>query len=381
MSKRFRRKAFLFRVCFLVLAGQVLLLCHRWAEEEQQEHYSVEILPRIHFTPAESNLSLKSSSALITEPSFSSGSQRRDELSDTLWPADTFRNRTLVVVLGSLRCGEAAWKSLYRNVLDVNNADLAVITQAKPKSDNSRHTVSLLQRAKYVWEVPSFTDWADALDLMAGGRAWRERVAEYYTDHESGILGGALNYSGSGAIIFWYRWFLTERIRELNWKSRYDRFVITRSDHFYLCPHDINELDPYFMWVPQGQTWGGVTDRYLVVNASNVLEALNILPPLLKNPSRYSNYLQRKVNTEHFLAMRWREQSLFPDKRNKFPRTMFVCMAREDALTSWKPLGIEVFPGVFTKYHIEFSTSQQACRMSRQERLDFIARKSNLLPT
>jgi hypothetical protein len=269
-----------------------------------------------------------------------------------------------VVVLGSLRCGEAAWESLYRNVLDYNNADLAVITQAKSTTENNHHNISLLQRAKYVWEVPSYTDWADALDLIAEGRAWREQVPEYYVDHEAGILGGALNYSGSGAIIFWYRWFLTERIRELNWTSRYDRFVITRSDHFYLCQQDINKLDPYFLWVPQGQTWGGVTDRYLVVNASDVLEALNVLLPLLKDPSRYSNVLQQRVNTERFLAVRWREQSLFPAKRN--PRTMFLCMNREDALTSWKPLGVEVFPGVYTKYHIEFKSSQRSCRTSRQ---------------
>lgn len=236
MGERFGRKALVFMAYFLVLSGQILLLCRIWAGEDQQEDYNVETLPRIHVTPAH----VKNGSLTVS----SSSAWQKYELVDASLPADASRNRTLVVVLGSLRCGEAAWESLYRNVLDYNNADLAVITQAKSTTENNHHNISLLQRAKYVWEVPSYTDWADALDLIAEGRAWREQVPEYYVDHEAGILGGALNYSGSGAIIFWYRWFLTERIRELNWTSRYDRFVITRSDHFYLCQQDINKLDP-----------------------------------------------------------------------------------------------------------------------------------------
>jgi len=36
-------------------------------------------------------------------------------------------NQTLVILMGNLRGGEKAWKTLYRRVLDINNADLALV--------------------------------------------------------------------------------------------------------------------------------------------------------------------------------------------------------------------------------------------------------------
>jgi hypothetical protein len=36
-------------------------------------------------------------------------------------------NKTLVILIGNLRCGEPAWQTLYQNILDVNSADLALM--------------------------------------------------------------------------------------------------------------------------------------------------------------------------------------------------------------------------------------------------------------
>ena len=82
------------------------------------------------------------------------------------------QNRSLVVIMGSLRGGETAWETLYRNVLDVNDADLALIGIGDPIPTAYQNT-TILARAKYFWNIPEYGNWADAVDLVQG-KGWRE---------------------------------------------------------------------------------------------------------------------------------------------------------------------------------------------------------------
>jgi hypothetical protein len=269
-------------------------------------------------------------------------------------------NRTMVVLLGNLRCGELAWESLYRNVLDVNSADLALVTQ-EPRED--LRTASLFRRAKYVWKVPYFDDWADALDQI-NGSAWREALFQVYHPN-SIVLGGIGGRRGSGAIIFWLRWFLSERIRDLGWTEKYDRFIVTRNDHYYLCPHDLGSLDPSYLWLPTGQNYGGLSDRHLVVSSKDLLQALDILPPVLANPHNYKQLIGRRVaNSERLLSLRWKEEGLFPLVR-RFPRTMFICAMDGDISTLSAIAPNETNEGVHLKYEEEYIDSVRNCNESK----------------
>lgn len=69
-------------------------------------------------------------------------------------------NRTIVFLIGNLRCGEPAWESLYENVLDYNNADLGLVVGS---SDDKYNDASLWKRAKYVFREKEYEDWGDAL--------------------------------------------------------------------------------------------------------------------------------------------------------------------------------------------------------------------------
>ena len=84
---------------------------------------------------------------------------------DIIHPA----NRSLVILMGELRGVEPAWETLYKQVLDPNLADLALLT-----TNNSTHypNSTLMKRAKYVWYYDKYDDWADALDLI-NGTGWR----------------------------------------------------------------------------------------------------------------------------------------------------------------------------------------------------------------
>jgi hypothetical protein len=163
----------------------------------------------------------------------------------------------------------------------VNHADLALCI------GRSNHSSSLYRRAKYVWEFPEFEDWADAIDLIPNSSTWRSKILGKYND-DRGSFGGVKGHQGSGSVIFMARWFAAQHIQRLNLTQQYDRFVVTRSDHYYACRHDLRLLDSQYMWVPKGEDYmGGITDRHLVCNAGQILPALDIFPPIVQFPDKY----------------------------------------------------------------------------------------------
>jgi len=176
-------------------------------------------------------------------------------------------NRTLVILNGSPRGGEKAWNSLYTQVLDMNHADLALAF-----GESSNRNSSLYSRAKYTWEFPEYEDWGGALDQI--GTGWRRWA------NKSNIMGGVNGTKGSGAIIMYVRWFVKEQLqREPGLLDQYDWFVYTRSDHYYLCPHDLQPFkqDPHSLYIPRGEEYGGYTDRHLVAPRALILRALSIV--------------------------------------------------------------------------------------------------------
>lgn len=108
---------------------------------------------------------------------------------------DQKKNRTLVVVLGSLRGGEVAWRTLYERVLDPSMADLALMVGFV---NETKRNSSLYERAKHVWMFREYEDWGDAVDLARGGdRRWRKTHLPHVPP--SGFMGGVGDRHGSGA--------------------------------------------------------------------------------------------------------------------------------------------------------------------------------------
>jgi hypothetical protein len=272
-------------------------------------------------------------------------------------PDISHNSKTLVIIIGNIRGGEKAWKTLYEQVLDVNSADLALmIGETRPEYQNS----SLFGRAAYHWTTPEFDDWGEALDLI-NGTAWRETVMPLMHPHSS-ILGGVnfKKFQGSGAVIFMIRWFLSQKIQELKLTEKYDRFIITRSDHYYLCRHDISHLSNEYLWTPKGSDCGGITDRHLIVSNKYVLKALNVLPLLLERPEKYEDILRiRSGNPEKVLWKSWKLQ-LLKDRHRRFERMMFTC-GEDGDMTRWKKLGELVEEGVRLKYMMEYNISHATC--------------------
>ena len=198
--------------------------------------------------------------------------------------SNTRSQKLLVVLIGQLRGGNYAWDSFSRYILDFYHADLA-LSGPVPK-------ISLptkFQRAKYVW-YENTTDFGGILDIAGNGQSWRNLCIS-----EVQFLGGIENClngtgGGSGGILLAYRFLAAQHIEKLNLISKYDWFMFSRSDYLYLCsPAPLNLFPPNAIYVPQGQRWGGYSDRHMLVSSHLALKALNITVDVTQNWIYYFN--------------------------------------------------------------------------------------------
>ena len=139
-------------------------------------------------------------------------------------------------------------------------ADLAVMTTENATIHPNN---TLIKRAKYFWYHKEYDDWSDAVDLV-GGRGWRTTHLPLFHDwnadahwkkNRSILFGGIKGHDGSGIVFLMMRYFLSQHILASDVLDKYDRFVVTRTDHFYNCTHWFTKCDlkDNTIWVPYGQ--------------------------------------------------------------------------------------------------------------------------------
>ena len=89
------------------------------------------------------------------------------------------------------------------------------------------------------------------------------------------------------SLLFFCRWLLLQGLKQDDVLDRYDRFVITRSDFVWLCPHPpLSVLDRSAIWFPNGEHWGGLNDRHLVVSRTDVVNCLDLIEDILLEPNQ-----------------------------------------------------------------------------------------------
>jgi hypothetical protein len=257
--------------------------------------------------------------------------------------------RLLICVIGSIRGGPIAWKSLLDMVVQPLEAHLAILgRQTHP--DQS----ILFDRAQYTWDdVPEYDDWGEALDMFASPQIqWRAFAAR---NNRSGLWGGAKlsggtrRLAGSGAIIFVLRQYLLERLQFVS--GQYKQVMLTRSDHFYACPHP--RLPAGRIWVPSGEDYVPtaqarlelgtalplrcVTERHVVFPAALAAPVLGVLPWLL-TASRFHAKVDRSglwPNPECALGSAWLAGGVWKRLR-RYPRCMFTVRRATSDRGSWR---------------------------------------------
>jgi len=266
-------------------------------------------------------------------------------------------NEVLVIVIGSLRGGAVAWDSFNENVLDALGADLAYLGP-----DNTSDTFT--RGLAYDWHFDDLLDWGDFFDDLDPSGNWRRMCSER-PKGGSQFLGGVANcQEGSAGILLAYRELAYQRIVRHNLREHYKWFVLTRSDHLYLCPHfPLTDMSQDSIHVVEGEDYGGTTDRHTVMPSKHVLRALNLTNYILANWTYiYSEFAchGRHINLEGLLKHYFDEVHLTVER---FPRTFFA-VKRDCDETRWStgvdhPIAHEY--GLRVKYMNELLGAEQRC--------------------
>ena len=182
----------------------------------------------------------------------------------------------LTVLAGSPRGGELTWQSLYRNVLNPLNSDLAICTGNKWLDSQS-----FIKRANYLWNFEEPEDWF---------QYYRENFQGNWEEYFN--LGKNTGLYNSGSIHFALKDIVLRN--HLKVLMKYDTIIYTRFDQFYIDEHP--HLDNSNIWIPEGEDYFGICDRHSVVPTHKIEEFLDICsyinkPEALNVDSDYLNSL------------------------------------------------------------------------------------------
>ncbi|MCS5697554.1 hypothetical protein NZK32_00635 [Cyanobium sp. FGCU-52] len=273
--------------------------------------------------------------------------------------------RTLVVILAETRAYEFSFASFKSNLLDSLGADLALCIA---NNEWEHQGNPYYQAAKYIWTYEEPRDWGTAFDLA-------QKVEGWHGDWRcllqlNGILmGGVHDHSGcrtkgSGSILLFFRWLLKQKLIETGVYKQYDRFVITRSDYIHTVHHfPLRLMNCDHIWIPDGEDYGGYTDRHIVVSQKDVLAVLSVTDPILRDPEGLYHRLcsRREWNLERYLKYAFCELGIDACVR-RYPFTMYAVRSA-DGRTSWSTGTFSMRHGYCIKYRDEHRKALLASKM------------------
>lgn len=259
--------------------------------------------------------------------------------------------RTLVILIGNARGGEQTWTTLYDNLLTPYDADLALCFG---KTDD--YSSSLYSKAKYIWEIPEYENWRVYFEENFK-EGWWEKTFNLGKNH--GLFGGVDGNQGSGAIIFGFRHFIKKNYSDII--KTYTTIMLTRSDHYYAMKHPILASD--YVWVPEGEDWGGITDRHMIFpshmsdNVLGVVEYMNS-----ESGFHFAKNFCEKTQPGHLFAnpegilLSFFENNGISRKIKRYPRVQFTVAKKSDKTRWQNPSAINVFGNsqLFVKYVDEY---------------------------
>lgn len=241
--------------------------------------------------------------------------------------------KTLIILIGTPRGSEIVWKSMYDHLMTPYNADLALCFEYQEDKSSSLYNI-----AKYIWEVPKYDDWEQYyIDNQIQGN-WKE-ICDWAAKDCNCIgfsgIGKSKGY-GSGAILIAFRHYLLNN--HLDTIQEYDRIILTRSDYFYLFDHPM--LDNEHYWVPDGESYGGIIDRFQQFPSKFAEQALNVMSYVCsENILRDFKDIERLINIERVIARYFYEIN-FTENIKTFPRSNVLVASSKDDTTGISQRGL-----------------------------------------
>jgi hypothetical protein len=252
--------------------------------------------------------------------------------------------KTVIILIGNARGGEQTWQSMYTNLLEPYNADLMLCF-----GKNNNITSSLYSNAKYLLEINEYIDWSDYYNQYFMNN-WKK---SFLCGKNHGLAGGLESYNGSGAIIFAFRHLLKNYAKHII--DKYDRIILTRSDHFYISQHPV--LSNNNIWIVEGEDYNGITDRHHIFPSSLADEMLGVVEYMDTENGYQTIKNLNNPNPEMILYHSFRHYNIL-NKIKRFKRCQFTVATHSDT-TRWRK-GLIKLPNhenLLIKYSNEYTTA------------------------
>ncbi len=272
----------------------------------------------------------------------------------------------LIIVLPETRGSDLTFDSFKTNFLDSLQADLCLCVGDSKREDRDN---PFYKQAKYVWTFEEPSDWSELFDSAQKAKNyqgnWRQllEIKELWLGE---IKEGNVRFF-SPAIQIYSRWFLKEQIIANNILEKYDWYIITRSDFIYEVPHiPMDCLDSKFIWVPDGEDYGGLNDRHTVVHRNDIINVLSIADPIIANPDQLYQQMSNRQDwsMEKYVKFAFNNLGFLP-RLKRFPYTMYS-VRKGDTPTTWSQGTFNERLGYCIKYSREYRSSFWASKIINQ---------------
>ena len=183
-------------------------------------------------------------------------------------------SRFCVIIEGNLRGSRRCGPNMRRHLIDALGADLIIHAQHAPEYDTAecarRYGPAKAYRA-YANPIPDFSDIFDALRAEYGYEFdWRDT---FKMIRSSNIH---LGLDGPGSNI--RRMYNRHRIYRQLQQADYDRYILTRSDMYFLADFPIDECpDPGLLYSANGGRYGGINNNLVVFGKPLFEKVLNYI--------------------------------------------------------------------------------------------------------
>lgn len=266
--------------------------------------------------------------------------------------------KTLACILAQTRAWELTYKSFEEFVLKPHGADLCLCVSQKDSLIGN----PFYRQAKYFFTYHEPDDYMEAFEharfIENAPKQWVS-ILRLKDQLFGGIINPDNQHPGSAGILIFYRWLLLHNLKLHQLISQYDWFIITRSDHLYEFHAGLDLNNRQNIYIPEGEDYGGITDRHIVVSRDFVETVLDLMSPILHDHQNLYNTMKHneKWNLEQYIKF------IF-DIRNitsnivRFPRNMYTVRGLNDS-TRWEKGRFVPSKNYYIKYINEFYATQR----------------------
>lgn len=279
--------------------------------------------------------------------------------------------KTLVIILSETRAHELTFDNFKKNVIDELNADLCLCIGVKSNYDyenpfyklakyhflyEEENDKSFAKSVEYSYqETPDKPEYENGIQAKHYNEFLKIKSHFGYDNIENDDPCHFSNFIISTYIHVFFLWFLQKNMRDSDLISKYDRFLILRSDYMYALPFPkMDVLDERYVWIPDWEDYGGLCDRAVVLSRCHFEKYIRILESFYKKSNHYYSIIESRYywNMERLLRAHLEEEDLFWSTR-RYPYISYA-VRNVDGSTRWSVGTFSESLGYYIKYPSEY---------------------------